>query len=370
MKGIICVLALIAVAAAIRPRWNELEGYTFDRYAKDHFKVYQNDAEYDMRKQIFEDKLAKIKNHNKDSSKSWKEGVNHFTDRTDAEFQQLLGLDKPLLYTQKASITEQPFVPKVPLSELPTDVDWRKEGIITAVKDQGQCGSCWSFGSAESVESYWALACDYIGDLSEQQILDCIPNPNQCGGTGGCGGGTPELAFAALKSGISSEWTYPYVSWFGENFECQTNNVNPTAYVVNFTVLPANQLQPVLEHLATVGPLAVNVEASTWSGYESGVFDGCNKANPDIDHVVQLVGYGTDSNLGDYWLVRNSWSPLFGEQGYIRLKRNSTPQCGVDIIPSDGTGCKGGPANVTVCGTCGILYDTSFPGVACAQSKF
>ncbi len=78
--------------------------------------------------------------------------------------------------------------------------------------------------------------------------------------------------------------------------------------------------------LATTGPLAVNVDASSWSGYESGVFDGCNQQNPDIDHVVQLVGYGTDPSQGDYWLVRNSWSPAWGEAGYIRLARTSNEQ--------------------------------------------
>jgi len=112
------------------------------------------------------------------------------------------------------------------------------------------------------------------------------------------------------------------------------------------------------------GPLAVNVDANTWSDYESGIFNGCDQVNPDINHVVQLVGYGNDPSFGDYWLVRNSWTPVWGEQGYIRLARSSSPVCGVDLYPQDGTGCINGPANVTVCGTCGILYDVSLPEVA------
>eukprot|EP01116_Phalansterium_solitarium_P002651 TRINITY_DN127_c0_g1_i1.p3 TRINITY_DN127_c0_g1~~TRINITY_DN127_c0_g1_i1.p3 ORF type:complete len:140 (-),score=54.97 TRINITY_DN127_c0_g1_i1:252-671(-) len=135
------------------------------------------------------------------------------------------------------------------------------------------------------------------------------------------------------------------------------------ANVTGFTVLPSNEFDAVFTAIAEVGPLAVNVDASSWSSYESGVYNGCNQTNPDIDHVVQLVGYGTDPQLGDYWLVRNSWSPAWGESGYIRLARNSSPQCGVDLNPQDGTGCNNGPPTVTVCGTCAILYDVSYPTI-------
>jgi len=106
------------------------------------------------------------------------------------------------------------------------------------------------------------------------------------------------------------------------------------------------------------------VDASAWGEYETGVFDGCNATNPDIDHVVQLVGYGTDDVYGDYWLVRNSWSPKWGELGYIRIARSSNVTCGVDLRPQDGTGCNGGPSTVSVCGECAILYDVSYPVIA------
>jgi len=139
------------------------------------------------------------------------------------------------------------------------------------------------------------------------------------------------------------------------------NLTDPVAVVSDYVVLPSNQLQPVLNGIGTLGPMAISVDASTWSSYESGVYDGCNQTNPDLDHEVQLVGYGTDATLGDYWLVRNSWSPAWGESGYIRLRRTATPRCGLDITPSDGDGCKGGPPSVTVCGTCGILYDVVYP---------
>jgi len=230
----------------------------------------------------------------------------------------------------------------IPLESLPASVDWRKEGVISDVKDQGQCGSCWTFGTAETIESYWALATQQLPVLSEQQILDCTPNTHHCGGTGGCEGGTPELAYQTMintTGGLASEWTYSYQSYQGADFpKCKfdASTTPVVAKVTDYTVLPSNKYSPVMAALQ-VGPLVINVDASAWSDYETGVFNGCNQTHPDIDHVVQLVGYGTDPKLGQYWLVRNSWSPSWGELGYIRLARLSNT-CGVDLRPQDGLG--------------------------------
>ncbi len=164
--------------------------------------------------------------------------------------------------------------------------------------------------------------------------------------------------------GLQTEWTYPYISYFGEAGSCHANTSSfALAKLKNYVVLPSNSYEPLLKAVANIGPIAISVEASHWSDYETGVFDGCNQTNPDIDHEVQLIGYGTDPQLGDYWLVRNSWATIWGENGYIRVRRTSDEQnrCGLDITPSDGTGCKNGPPSVTVCGTCGILYDSVYP---------
>ena len=94
--------------------------------------------------------------------------------------------------------------------------------------------------------------------------------------------------------------------------------------------------------------------------YEEGVYDG--RCGTDIDHAVQLVGYGTDGGK-DYWLVRNSWGDDWGEDGYIRIRRfgDGKEPCGTDRRPQDGTGCSGGPKTVEVCGRCGILSDSAYP---------
>jgi len=354
------ILGLIVFASA-KTKWFELEDYSFEKYANEFGKQYSSAEEHSFRREIFELNLAAIRKHNA-ADKTWKNGVNHIADWTEEELKTLLG------YKRTTERVESHLRIKTNVTALPVHVDWRDQGVITAVKDQGQCGSCWTFGTAETIESHYAIAHGVLMDLSEQQILDCTPNPNQCGGTGGCQGGTAELAMARIiaMGGLSSEWTYSYSSYSGTNFQCNKLATVPIAKLASYKVLPSNAYTPVMEAVANHGPLIISVDASSWSFYESGVFDGCNQTNPDIDHAVQLVGYGVDPALGDYYLVRNSWSPLWGEKGYIRLRRthSEATRCGTDMNPSDGTGCKNGPPTVKVCGTCGILYDVSYPVIA------
>jgi len=345
------------------PKWHQLESYSFRDYVHDFNKQYSY-KEYVDREIIFNRNLKEIKEHNSDPSFSWKKGVNHLTDKTEEEFKLLLGLNKPLLYLQK----EQQFYNRrnyESLGDVPTSVDWRDKGIVTPVKDQGQCGSCWTFGTTETIESYYAMKHGDIMELAEQQILDCTPNPNDCGGSGGCGGGTAQLAMDRIiaMGGITTEWQYPYTSYFGTaeacKFSSDNKTQNPMAQLLSWVRLPTNEQDPVVQALANIGPLIINVDAGSWANYETGIYDGCNQTNPDIDHVVQLVGYGPD-----YWIVRNSWSSLWGESGYIRLKKPSVVPCGTDLTPQDGDICNGGPTTVEVCGTCGIVYDVTYPVVA------
>jgi len=326
-------------------------------------KKYDSLEEKNARRIIFQSKLEEVMLHNNDPSQTYKMGINHLSDRSTEEFNKLLGYKRTSKSQNVPKLAHT--MSKKPLANF---VDWRQKNVVSPVKDQGMCGSCWTFGTAETIESFNAIKNGRLEELSEQQILDCTPNPNQCGGTGGCGGGTPELAYAQIikDGGLASQWTYPYISYWGKDFTCQLNvsSVKPTAKITGYTALPTNKYEPVLDALANQGPLAINVDASSWGSYETGVFSGCNTTEIVIDHVVQLVGYGTDEKNGEYWLVRNSWSPNWGEDGYIRILRSSTTQCGKDHSPSEGTGCNGGPSVIDVCGMCGILFDVSYPNMA------
>jgi cathepsin L len=370
MLKVVIGFLLVAYVAAAKLKWYELDStYKFETYLQHYEKKYTNPQEYEMRKAIFDANLRHVIAHNQDTTKTWKEEINHLADLTDEEFSNLRGYTKSLAYARKSREVRDSSLATPSIEDLPASVDWRAQGVVTAVKDQGHCGSCWSFAAAETLESHWAIK--YPGrlyDLSEQQILDCTLNPQHCGGQGGCNGGTAEVAYDTIikVGGLQEEWTYPYTSYFGANQTCglQANNSKLlVASLTSYTTLPSNQYAPLLNAIATVGPIAISVDASAWKLYATGVFNGCNQANPDLDHAVQLVGYGTE-NGQDYWLVRNSWTPAWGEGGYIKIYRTANVQCGTDLTPADGSGCDGGPAQVTVCGTCGILYDTLYPVVA------
>jgi cathepsin L len=251
-----------------------------------------------------------------------------------------------------------------PVSALPKNVDWRNAGIVTPVKDQGQCGSCWAFASTAVLESAAAKATGLLFELSPQQIAMCSPNPDSCGGTGGCQGATAEIAFdyVASSAGMYQEYQIPYSAYSGKNAACATTPTGvPKVSISGYVQLPANNYTALMNAIATVGPVAVSVDAS-WGGYESGIFKGCSTdKNVDIDHAVTLVGYGED-NGEKYWLVRNSWSPSWGEKGYIRVARSDDDEnnCGTDSTPQDGTACAGDNTPQKVCGVCGILSDSAY----------
>eukprot|EP00998_Keelungia_sp_KM082_P007536 NODE_3731_length_858_cov_104.875513_g3708_i0.p2 GENE.NODE_3731_length_858_cov_104.875513_g3708_i0~~NODE_3731_length_858_cov_104.875513_g3708_i0.p2 ORF type:complete len:269 (+),score=56.85 NODE_3731_length_858_cov_104.875513_g3708_i0:35-841(+) len=251
------------------------------------------------------------------------------------------------------------------ISTLPHTVDWRKEGVVSSVKDQLHCGSCWAFASTETIESHVAINTGELMVLSPQQLVSCMPNPNQCGGTGGCAGAIAELAFDFVsKNGMATEWTYSYTSGGGDSGTCKFNKTTtpPVVTVTGFEKLPNNSYDALMTAVATKGPIAISVQANVWKDYEGGVFAGCsNYSDIDLDHAVQLVGYGTDPKDGDYWLVRNSWNTIWGEAGYIKLARSATPKCGTDPTPQDGSACKGHDGPQHVCGECGILFDTCYP---------
>lgn len=374
--AVAAVLAISAVGAAARTtRWHELEAKAYDhaQYVAEFGKAYASAEEHAMRKEVFEGRLARIMAHNRDTTKTWKEGVNHLTDRTDGELKAMMGYKKAVGYTARGNGT---FCPHMEAkrheaflaSGAPTSLDWRmKENVISPVKDQGQCGSCWTFATAATVESWSAIKTGQLQELSEQQIASCSPNPKDCGGTGGCEGGTAQVGFAGIQTagGVASEWTYPYTSYMGTDSKCAATGIKKVVQLSGFKNVATNSYADLMSTLQD-GPVAISVAAMSWSSYESGVYNGCNATSPDIDHAVQVVGYGTDATTGqDYWIVRNSWSPSWGEDGYIRLLRQgANAKCGMDTRPMDGDGCKGGPTQVKVCGTCGILYDNAVPTIA------
>jgi len=341
--------------------WANLEaphGYTFEQYLVDFGKFYEP-SEFAMRKALFESRVAEVVAHNNQENASWRKGINKFSDMTMEEFRRNLGHSSSMSQTMRASMPLAPEL-NMPAAGLPDSVDWRTKGVVTKVKDQGGCGSCWAFAAIETIESSLTQATGKTLLLSAQNMVSCTKNPQHCGGTGGCAGATSELGYQYVaEKGIASEADYPYRAITGTCDESKKKS----AHIGGFVKLKENNYTDLLVAIATIGPIAVSVDAEPWMSYSSGVFTGCGFSRIDINHAVQLVGYGTASGK-DYWIVRNSWGQWWGEQGYIRIFKHSDGDmkwCGPDPTPQDGTGCDGGPPVVTVCGSCGIWYDSSYP---------
>jgi len=184
------------------------------------------------------------------------------------------------------------------------------------------------------------------------------------------------------NGGILEEDQMGYTSYYGEDGSCPTDkDHDPVASITGLYKLPTNSYGALMNALAKTGPVAVTVACDGWISYDSGIYhndsgiyhndsgiyhndSNATAVDYDLNHLVVAVGYGTDESSGlDYWIVRNSWGPAWGEEGYIRVLREDPnlvdSACGQDTTPGDGSGCKGGPKEVKVCGTSGILFDNT-----------
>jgi C1A family cysteine protease len=246
-------------------------------------------------------------------------GATLFADLTPEEWRAkyLTGLSPAGLRERHSTLSVVP--PPAGDPAPPTEWDWRKKNAVTPVKDQGQCGSCWAFSVVETIESSWFLSGQPLTTLSEQQVVDCDKVDE------GCDGGDPPVAYQYIMNatGLESERTYPYTAMDGH---CKFDASKVVAKISNwsYAVPPCtdsckHQNETVLkQQLVALGPLSICVQADdAWQDYQWGpLMEYCPSDFQLLNHAVQLVGY---QSMGLY-LVRNSWSDQWGEQGYIRLR--------------------------------------------------
>nr|AAN28680.1 cathepsin L [Theromyzon tessulatum] len=309
------------------------------KFKLEHNKVYVGIEEESLRKTIFATNYKFIKDHNAlhaTGEKSFTVGVNEFADMTVHEFAQMMNGLKPDSTRVSGSTYLSPNID----APLPVEVDWRTKGLVSEVKNQGSCGSCWAFSTTGSLEGQHMRKTGTMVDLSEQNLVDCSTSY----GNDGCNGGLMTNAFKYIKDnkGIDTEEAYPYA---GRDGDCKFKKNKVGATVTGFVEIPAGNEKKLQEALATVGPVSVAIDANHQSFmlYKSGVYDEPECDSAQLDHGVLAVGYGSIHGK-DYYIVKNSWGTTWGEQGYIRFSTTAVPDA--------------------IGGICGILLDASYPVIA------
>lgn len=259
--------------------------------------------------------------------------VNKFSDLTPAEFKA-----RYLRYTPSAVRATAPvadFHTEVSLNA--TATDWRDTpGAVSAVKDQGQCGSCWAYSATEQIESNFALAGNKPLVLAPQQIISCDKTDD------GCNGGNTETAYDYVKKagGMTLEKDYPDTSArSGKTGKCKTAAITPEVKISGYTYATpdcqkgkcSNQDEAKMaSNIAAHAPASICVNAEKWQSYKRGVLTGkqCGgHSAADLDHCVQAIGFDT-SGSEKYWIVRNSWNTDWGIKGIINVEYG-TNACGV-----------------------------------------
>jgi len=302
---------------------SEIYRKEFASFCSKYEKVYTPE-EQSIRFQVFKDNLDFIYAHNNKSPKpSFTVNVNQFADLTVEEFSSIY-------LRTRATVKKTHTTSSIQVNGLPNNVDWRDKHAVTFVKDQGQCGSCYSFSTTGAVEGAWAIAKGKLKSLSEQNILDCTWKPPY--NNTGCDGGDPResMQYIIDNKGIDTEDSYPYEDYNGGDQDpCTYNPKNSVATISSMLfVIQGNETD--LAVASTIGTVSVAIDAShsSFQFYQGGVYSEpmCSSNLADLDHAVLVVGYDTD---GEYWNVKNSWGPGWGFEGYIWMSKDNDNNCGI-----------------------------------------
>jgi len=296
------------------------QDYEFMRYVTEHGKTYATKAEFEFRSALFKTELAHIEEQNASGNNTHTLGVNSMSDWTDAEYKALLGYKMDMKKSENVKILDI----TEPLAD---DVNWVTQGAVTPVKNQERCGSCWAFSSTGSIEGAEFLhGTKKLISLSEQQLVDCSKKNDACQG------GLMDYAFEYVEENpLMTEGEYPYTGKHTSYSRCKYDKTKGVGHVKGFHDVQrqsATQMKAALKN----GPVSVAIEAdkSVFQSYRGGVITSslCGKK---LDHGVLAVGYGTEDDE-EYFLVKNSWGPTWGEKGYVKI--GTADVCGILDQPS------------------------------------
>ncbi|CAK8694596.1 pro-cathepsin H-like [Clavelina lepadiformis] len=300
----------------------------FKSWMVQHKKSYANIEEEEQRLMNFVQNYQAAKEHN-GQSHSWKKELNAFSDMSFKEFSRLY-----LMQSQNCSATDRnghQLSGEAP----PEHKDWREEGkFVTPVKNQGECGSCWTFSTTGCMESATAIhSSDHkLYTFSEQQLIDCA----QAFDDHGCNGGLPSHAFEYIhyNKGLMTEKDYPYKAVGGD---CKFKPADATGFVKSVVNITMGSETEIKDAVAFQNPVSVAFEViAGFKDYKTGVYSSklCGTSPDQVNHAVLAVGYGVDANTGmKYWIIKNSWGPDWGMNGYFLMERDVN-MCGVSTCAS------------------------------------
>lgn len=305
----------------------------FENFVKKYHRRYTSDLEHEMRHRIFKKNLHKIDMLNKKEQGTAKYGITPFADLSEKEYLRKTGL---VMRHHHENEIRNPTadIPDIDVKDLPTEFDWTEKNAVTSVKNQGNCGSCWSFSVTGNIEGLHAIKSGKLEAYSEQELLDCDTTDNACNG------GYMDDAFKAIEKigGLELEDQYPYQA--KKQKKCLYNSTMSRVKVKGVVDMPKGDEVAIQKYLVANGPISIGINAAAMQFYRGGVSHPwkilCRKS--DLDHGVLLVGYGIKSyplfnKTLPYWKIKNSWGPKWGEQGYYRIYRGDN-SCGVAEMAS------------------------------------
>ena len=325
---VLLVLSSILLASLAHPDYSD----TWEEFKEKFNKQYDTEDDETYRQGVWSSNVESIKAHNGEAESglhTFTLGENEFADMTSDEITSFYnGLTHAVPTRPELGHTES----QAKLGSLPTAIDWREKKVVTPVKNQKMCGSCWAFSATGSLEAAHALSNKTLVSLSEQNLVDCSKKE----GNLGCFGGLMDHAFQYVKDngGIDTEASYPYTATTGKT--CLYNATNSGATLKSWVDLPHGSEADLQKAVATVGPVSVGIDASRpkFHFYKKGVYHDKTCSSIRLDHGVLVVGYGsgkadTDHKAQDYWIVKNSWGASWGMEGYIHMSRNRKNNCGI-----------------------------------------
>jgi C1A family cysteine protease len=307
------IFAVLALADATKSATS-----SWETYKAKHGKRYANSTEHAKRQTIWQRRHVEITNHNAryaSGNETYEKGHNFFSDLTEEEINSFKGLDK----NHTARAVRSAGAVELERASLPASYDLRNSTCLAAIKNQGQCGDCYTFSATTPIEYQYCIKYKTKIVLSEQQLTDCTYSKSY----NGCNGGNYEDCWSYLIKAGGQESTGNY-AWKAatKSATCSFSSSKVAAKISKYTYVAQNETA-MQSALISYGPIAVSIYANNnFSKYKSGVYSdsSCPSDMYKVNHAVSVVGYGTSGST-PHWIVRNSWGTSWGQSGYILMKR-------------------------------------------------